>query len=251
MQHSQATVNRRSVELGGPPSTGSAGGGFKGLVAAAASQQRAASAPPGGRSGEWRDVDDEDDFASGSTAPLPPQQQQPAQQQQQQQQHQESPPLEPKPSADLRLIVNQLTGSLGCNAGSMSGLAGARSRGAPAMASMQSMAVLRAAAEAVKSANASIDEGDEAAATGGAPQRRKRPPIKRVDSRFLHLPWWQRNQARLKHHWRVFRQQVNEDPAYADTVAHRWNKWLAITQFLGYNAAVVIIFVVGASLANR
>lgn len=43
----------------------------------------------------------------------------------------------------------------------------------------------------------------------------------RMDSKFMHLPWWQRYPARVAHGWKVFMQQIDADPEYADAVAHR------------------------------
>jgi len=172
---------------------------------------------------------------------------------------------------ELRLIVNQLIAGRGNEASRLT-----EARGS-ALSSEQSITVLRAAIEAVEAA------GDEPRAGNGvdgetpcdgstrrgvsfSPRQRRqsgaatpgrfgggsrRLPIKRSDSKFLHLPWWQRNQARLKHHWRVFRQQVDEDPEYADAVAHRWNKWLALVQFVLYNVAVVITFAVASGTSER
>jgi hypothetical protein len=49
-----------------------------------------------------------------------------------------------------------------------------------------------------------------------------RPPRRERGARFDHLPCWRRYPARLTNRWRLFRQHVDEDAAYADAVAHRW-----------------------------
>jgi len=155
---------------------------------------------------------------------------------------------------ELRLIVDQLVASRGNSADAAaagSGVAG----GEHVLVSEKSINVLRAAVEAFEAAAPlALDRGVKiapSASTRQAGAAVARPvPTQRSDPRFLHLPWWQRHQARLKHHWRVFRQQVDEDPEYADAVAHRWNKWLAITQFLLYNLTVVLIFTIASATAR-
>jgi hypothetical protein len=46
--------------------------------------------------------------------------------------------------------------------------------------------------------------------------------------------WWQR--------CRMFLEHLAADEAYADRAAHLANKWCAIVQLFGYNAAAVLIF---------
>jgi hypothetical protein len=58
------------------------------------------------------------------------------------------------------------------------------------------------------------------AATGLLPVYQPARPER--GERFDHLPCWRRWPARLTNRWRLFRQHVDEDPAYADSVAHMW-----------------------------
>jgi hypothetical protein len=52
--------------------------------------------------------------------------------------------------------------------------------------------------------------------------------------------WWQRG--------RIFLEQIAADEAFADQAAHRTNKWCAIVQLVGYNAAAVLIFALNRAL---
>jgi hypothetical protein len=134
-------------------------------------------------------------------------------------------------SVDLRLIINKMSskakldreagGSGGGNgdaSGSGSGTGPRRPGGA--LASKASLSVMQAAAEAISAAK-SLDESDGRSAPRGSRGARapRRPRVS--NSKFAHLPVWRRLPARWAHHWRVFRQQVDEDPEYADAVAHK------------------------------
>jgi hypothetical protein len=146
--------------------------------------------------------------------------------------------------ADLRILVDKLTAAgRGAGDGEGAGGGGAGAGGgegaARPMASKQGINVLRAAAAAIQAAGPLAPNDDEGAPNsvggGGARIRNAprfnfslrrglaapRPPVSRQDSNFAHLPVWRRLPARWAHHWRVFRQQVDEDPEYADAVAHK------------------------------
>ncbi|KAI8474418.1 MAG: hypothetical protein J3K34DRAFT_456774 [Monoraphidium minutum] len=55
---------------------------------------------------------------------------------------------------------------------------------------------------------------------------------------------WARARVRIG----VELQAIKEDPAYADRMSHRFNKWACILQFSAYNAAAVLIFAINANL---
>ena len=176
---------------------------------------------------------------------------------------------------ELRLLVDQLTASMG-GAGSASSTTAAAAAAAAnnPRASQESLTVLRAAAAAVEAvemasppspssdsgggrrrgrrsaaagAPSDADAAPFAVARGGGGSRR--PPLRRIDSaRMRQLPAWKRFFARQVNRLLVFRQQIDEDPAYADAVSHRCNKVLALTQFAAYNVCVALIFVLGTLL---
>ncbi len=183
-------------------------------------------------------------------------------------------PADPKRSQqgrELRLVIDQLTAARGDRSapstprsdvlGALADAAtGPRAARVPGL-SDKSIDVLRAAVEAFEAASGPLAPGDGVSAASGtsptrqarvAPAANSRPAAVAEHSashftQFTHLPWWRRHYAWAEHHWRVFKQAVNEDPEYADAVAHRWNKWLAIAQFVVYNGAVVLIFAIAAA----
>jgi hypothetical protein len=44
--------------------------------------------------------------------------------------------------------------------------------------------------------------------------------MRRGDSLFNHLPAWRRVPAQWRHRWQLFNAFVDENPDYADSVAH-------------------------------
>jgi hypothetical protein len=125
--------------------------------------------------------------------------------------------------AELRLPVIELP-----EAGRTSGPNGVPVDGAAAPAACSSqygpgMDALRAAAAAAAAAEAAVVASAPtpccASPRAGA-WGQGRPRMRRGDSLFAHLPAWRRGPARWWHQWQLFRAFVDENPDYADSVAH-------------------------------
>jgi hypothetical protein len=52
--------------------------------------------------------------------------------------------------------------------------------------------------------------------------------------------------CRLSQRAHLFLEAIYSDEGFADRVAHKCNKWCAITQWIMYNTAAVLIFVVNS-----
>lgn len=54
--------------------------------------------------------------------------------------------------------------------------------------------------------------------------------------------------CRLRQHIVLFLEAIYSDEGFADRVAHKCNKWCAVTQWVAYNLAAILIFAVNAQV---